>query len=123
MTTRRNAIRLFAALPVLGVAGRFPVYAEPVKTKGVVHDIDIAVFQFQPQKIEIRAGDTVRWTNRDGIEHSATAEDTGPDAKPLFDTGLFERDEFREITFEEPGTYPYFCARHPSMQGSLVVTD
>jgi plastocyanin len=27
------------------------------------------------------------------------------------------------VTFEEPGTYPYFCAIHPWMGGQVVVTD
>lgn len=27
------------------------------------------------------------------------------------------------MTFEEPGTYPYFCAIHPWMGGQVVVTD
>ena len=24
-------------------------------------------------------------------------------------------------TFAEPGVYPYFCAKHPSMRGEVVV--
>ncbi|MGH9168097.1 MAG: plastocyanin/azurin family copper-binding protein [Acidimicrobiia bacterium] len=26
-----------------------------------------------------------------------------------------------EVTFDEPGTYPYFCARHPHMRGEVRV--
>jgi plastocyanin len=27
-----------------------------------------------------------------------------------------------EFTFDEPGTYPYFCSIHPSMTGTVEVT-
>ena len=67
-------------------------------------------------------GDTVRWTNHDGIEHSATAKALAEDGTPLFDTGLFERGEMREVTFTQAGNFDYYCSRHPSMKGLVVVS-
>lgn len=85
-------------------------------------DIDIRTFQFGPGDITVRLGDTVRWTNFDGIQHSATAVDTADDGTPVFDTGLFEKGESREVVMTTAGTFAYFCTRHPSMTGQLVVT-
>ncbi|GAB4383778.1 cupredoxin domain-containing protein [Albidovulum sp.] len=121
-TTRRSVLCLFAGLP-LGAAAAAPSMActgaAPVAAR--VHEVDIKLFQFQPSALTIAPGDTVRWINRDGIEHSATAIETGADGKPLFDTGLFGKGESREVTFTAPGSLDYACTRHPSMKGRIVV--
>jgi plastocyanin len=81
---------------------------------------DIKGFQYKPKAITVRAGETVTWTNQDGIEHSVTSGT--PDAAGMtFDTGLFTKGEARSITFDEPGTYAFFCARHNSMKGTVTV--
>lgn len=120
-TTRRNILALLAALPAGVFASRAGACAGAVQASARMHEIDIQLFQFQPSPLTIAPGDTVRWTNRDGIEHSATARAAGADGKPLFDTGLFGKGESREVTFTETGSYDYLCARHPSMKGRIVV--
>ncbi len=80
----------------------------------------IATFQFAPKEITVAAGSTVTWTNMDGIEHSVTA-DAAADGKAAFDTGLFTKGESRTLTFSEEGTYPFHCARHASMTGTITV--
>lgn len=120
--SRRNLLTLLGGVPAALLASRAGACAGLVHASAKVHEVDIRLFQFQPSPLTIAAGDTVRWTNRDGIEHSATAEAKGPDGKPLFDTGLFGKGESREVTFTAPGTHDYFCTRHPSMKGRVVVT-
>ena len=44
--------------------------------------VDIRDFAFSPRTVEIRVGDTVTWTNRDTVAHTATAQNGS------FDTGL-----------------------------------
>jgi plastocyanin len=81
---------------------------------------DIKGFQFKPKMLEVHVGETVTWTNQDGIEHSVTSGT--PDAAGQdFDTGLFVKGESRSITFDKPGVYSFFCARHKSMHGSVTV--
>ncbi|PPB80830.1 plastocyanin [Albidovulum inexpectatum] len=120
-TTRRSFLAFLAALPAGTFAGRARACAGVVHASAKVHEVDIRTFQFQPSPLTIAPGDTVRWTNRDGIEHSATAVETGSGGKPQFDTGLFGRGESREVTFTESGHHDYFCTRHPSMKGTVVV--
>jgi LPXTG-motif cell wall-anchored protein len=77
--------------------------------------VTIRDYAFSPRSVTVRPGDTVTWTNRDGVRHSATAEDGS------FDTGLLARGENGEHTFREAGTYQYVCTPHPNMQGTVVV--
>ncbi|HEY1013799.1 MAG TPA: plastocyanin/azurin family copper-binding protein [Herpetosiphonaceae bacterium] len=81
---------------------------------------DIQTFQFKPGRLEVKAGTTVTWTNRDAIEHSVTGG-TPPNPAGTFDSGFFTQGESRSFTFDEPGEFAYFCKRHNSMVGTIVV--
>jgi plastocyanin len=87
-----------------------------VATTGEAVQAEISQFVFSPNRIEIAAGDTITWTNRDDIAHTVTFEDmTLADSAPL-DQG----DSF-SVTFDTPGTYAYQCNPHPDMRGTVVV--
>jgi LPXTG-motif cell wall-anchored protein len=77
--------------------------------------VTIRDYAFSPRTVTVQPGDTVTWTNRDGVRHSATAEDGS------FDTGLLGRGQSGEHTFREAGNYEYVCTPHPNMQGTVVV--
>jgi plastocyanin len=78
-------------------------------------EVKIDNFTFAPQQITVKAGTTVIWTNGDDIPHTVTSK-TGVFKSKALDTG----DSF-SFTFTTPGTFPYFCALHPHMTGSIVV--
>ncbi len=80
-------------------------------------DIEIAGFQFGPAEVEVVVGTTVTWTNFDGATHTATADDG------TFDSGDIPAGEEFSFTFEEPGTFSYFCEIHPDMTGTVTVTE
>lgn len=77
--------------------------------------VSIRDFAFAPKTVEIRVGDRVTWTNRDSVEHTATARNGS------FDTGLLGEGESRSIRFTAAGTYRYICTPHPNMTGTVVV--
>jgi plastocyanin len=53
--------------------------------------------------------------NDANLSHTATSDDE------VFDSGnLSEGDEF-SFTFDEAGTFPYFCQVHPTMRGTIIV--
>ena len=82
--------------------------------------VSIADFTFDPGTVEVPAGTTVTWTNDDGVGHTVTAGT--PDApEDAFDERLDPGGE-GEVSFDEPGTFTYFCAIHPSMTGEVVVS-
>jgi plastocyanin len=93
-------------------------------------EVVIQLVAFKPDQLEVTAGTTVTWTNRDPGAHtvtSGTVEQGGsgvtqePDG--TFDSGeIGEGDSFAQ-TFDEPGTYQYFCSLHPAtMRGEIRVT-
>ena len=77
--------------------------------------VTISDFQFAPASVTIDVGDTVTWTNEGPTPHSATADDRS------FDTGIFEAGQSRSHTFDEAGTFAYFCTPHPNMRGTVTV--
>lgn len=78
--------------------------------------VEISRFKFKPSDVEIHAGDSVIWSNRDIAPHTATAEGGG------WDTGSLGKGDQARIAFDEPGEYPYICAFHPHMKGRVVVS-
>ncbi|HEX2500804.1 MAG TPA: plastocyanin/azurin family copper-binding protein [Methylomirabilota bacterium] len=98
----------------LGIAG-------PALSQGAgAANATIRVFQFQPSAVEVRAGARVTWTNQDDITHTVTSGAPGsPDGR--FDVPLAGKGASGSATFAAPGVYPYFCARHQSMRGEVVV--
>lgn len=88
---------------------------------GSAVEAKIKLFQFQPKELTVAAGTTVTWVNGDDIEHSVTAGKPGAESK-AFDSGFFVKDGSFAFTFATPGTYSYFCKRHPSMKATVTVT-
>jgi plastocyanin len=107
MSFARNLARgAMAELLAVVIAG--PVLAAEVEVK-------IDNFTFNPQATVVKAGDTVIWTNGDDIPHTATSK-TG-----VFKSKALDTDDKFSFTFTTPGTFPYFCALHPHMTGTIVV--
>ena len=77
---------------------------------------------YLPYSLEIQAGDTVSWSNDDTAAHTVTSgTPDGPDG--VFDSSLFMAGNTFEFTFDESGTYSYFCMVHPWMIGEIIVNE
>lgn len=71
---------------------------------------------FEPNRVNIRAGDTVRWTNDGTKVHTVTADDGS------FDSGNLEPGKTFSHKFEKEGTFNYHCTPHKDqMKASVVV--
>jgi plastocyanin len=82
--------------------------------------VEVRVFQFGPRQMEVEAGTRVTWTNRDDIIHTVTSGTPGsPDGR--FDQPLGGQGATTTVEFKDPGVYPYYCDRHPSMRGEIRV--
>ena len=77
--------------------------------------VQIENFKFAPATLQIAAGDTVTWSNRDDEIHALSSDDGS------FRSGGIEGDAVFSHTFEKPGTYPYRCTLHPQMTGTIEV--
>ncbi|KFM15657.1 Plastocyanin protein [Marine Group I thaumarchaeote SCGC AAA799-D11] len=76
-----------------------------------------------PYSIEIFVGDTVQWNNVDTAAHTVTSGSMQDGTSGVFDSSLFMAGETFEFTFEEAGTYDYFCMVHPWMTGKVIVNE
>lgn len=94
--------------------------AAPPAVAGTTVEAKAKLFAFSPASLEVTAGTTVQWTNEDDIEHSVTSG-APPEGDAVFDSGFFTKGQVYSYTFSEPGTYAYFCMRHNSMLGTVVV--
>jgi plastocyanin len=80
-------------------------------------DITIKLFQFQPGRVQVKAGTTVTWVNDDEIVHTVTL-----DAKEKsFDAALDGKGKSFSFTFTKAGIYIYYCDRHEHMRGEIEV--
>jgi plastocyanin len=77
--------------------------------------VQIDQYAFLPQRITVKPGTTVTWTNDDDAPHTIASSAKVFKSRPL-DTG----DKF-SFTFTTPGTYAYFCSVHPQMTGTVTV--
>jgi plastocyanin len=82
-----------------------------------VVEIEIRGLKFEDAEIEIPAGTTVRWVNRDPVAHTSTAD--GDD--PVWSSPSLGPGDVYEVTFDTPGEFSYHCVPHPFMRGTIVV--
>jgi plastocyanin len=71
--------------------------------------------RFEPAKITIAQGSTVRWTNKGSHRHTTTAVDDAWDSGDVAPGANFT------ATFTQPGTFEYFCKHHKDMKGVIIV--
>ena len=78
-------------------------------------EIEIRSFRFEPATLEVASGTTVTWVNHDAEIHAVTSAQGG------FASPGIDGDERFSFRFDKPGTYPYRCALHAQMTGTIVV--
>lgn len=82
---------------------------------GAVEVVKIDNFSFTPQTVTIRAGTTVTWTNKDDVPHTVVS------TAKKFRSGVLDTEDQFSYTFNDAGTYDYFCSIHPHMTGKVIV--
>src|SRR5919112_2264614 len=78
--------------------------------------VDIKNLAYTPDSVEIPVGATVTWTNNDTVPHTVTAKD-----RDVLQSGTLKPGDTYSKTFDQPGTYDYFCEFHANMKGTIVV--
>lgn len=83
-------------------------------------NVTIKLFQYQPGRMQVKAGTTVTWLNEDEIFHTVTAvAEEGKGGG--FDASLDGKGKSFSFTFSQPGVYTYYCDRHEHMRGEIEV--
>ena len=89
----------------------------PEQIPSTENSIEISNFKFSSATLTVKAGSTVKVTNRDAVGHSVTSDDG-----TSFDTDILAQGQSNEFAAPTtPGSYPFHCAPHPSMKGTLIV--
>ncbi len=74
--------------------------------------------RYAPDPLEVAPGTEVTFENIDPFAHTVTSAEG---STLEFDSGqLGEGDTFQQ-TFDDAGTYEYFCEIHPTMRAEVVV--
>jgi len=79
--------------------------------------VKIINFEFKPQKVKVKPGTKVTWTNDDTAIHDV--KDTSPLDTPK--SPEMAKGDTYSITYAALGTYSYICAIHQYMTGSVEV--
>ena len=108
----RGALRAAAVLLALAAAGCAGAERAPR-----AHAVEIAAFVYRPAELAVAPGDTVVFTNRDPVPHTATAADGS------WDSGSLAKDASWRLVVPENGIGAYRCAFHPNMAATLTRGD
>jgi len=78
---------------------------------------------FIPSPVTIDMGGTVTWENNDTAAHTATGGSATEGPSGVFDSSLIMAGSSFSHTFEDAGTFDYFCMVHPWMVGTVMVSS
>ncbi len=106
----KGSIALLAFFLVLVGCGK------DIERKSETHSVIIKQMKFQPSELNVRVGDTIRWTNEDLVPHDVT-EKTNAD---WTSTTLNNGDSWYLIVQKSEA---YKCSIHPIMTGKIKVIN
>jgi len=81
---------------------------------------DIEDICYIPSNIVVEKGKSVTWLNEDSSFHSVTSG-FYPEPSGFFDSGHLDPYQSYTLSFDEIGTYDYFCTLHPWMFAQVIV--
>ncbi len=81
---------------------------------------DVEDICYIPSNIVVEKGKSVTWINNDSSFHSVTSGFYGEPTE-LFDSGYLDPYQSYTLSFDEFGTYDYFCTLHPWMKAQVIV--
>jgi plastocyanin len=109
------ALVLLAALIVTGCGGSTP---SPTPTQTPVSgqaSVNIQNLAFTPETLQITAGTTVTWTNNDSTAHTVSSKNG------VFESGNMATGATFSYTFNQIGSFDYYCKIHPFMTARVIV--
>ena len=125
MSTIKIAVVLcvFSAL-VAGLSiSNASIYAQGASVSIVPNASTMGDKAFSPNPAELKAGESVTWTNDDSQIHTATSGAVGAeDSGKVFDSGILSPKATFDFKFDQAGEYDYYCTLHPQMVGKVSVS-
>lgn len=93
----------------------------PATEEATTKNIEIRSFALSTSAVTIKTGDTVTWTNRDSEIHTVSSVGVGE-----LNSGSLTLGQSYSHTFENEGTFNYFCETHPDvadLKGTVTVEN
>jgi plastocyanin len=125
MSSTRIAVVLgvFSVLAIGLSIGQVSVYAQGASVSIVPNASTMGDKAFSPNPSEVKAGESVTWTNDDSQIHTATSGAVGAeDSGKVFDSGILSPKATFDFKFDQAGEFDYYCTLHPQMVGKVVVS-
>ncbi len=107
-----------------------PTLAPPTPTRGPAASptpaegrpqVILRNFAFRPAELEVTVGTTVEWINQEEAASHTVTSGSPESPSGVFDSGRLRPGDSFHFTFNQPGTYEYFCSIHPRMRGRIIV--
>jgi plastocyanin len=116
----RRRIAIISVAAFITAAGMLscgvdPADAEAAKKPGT-HTVVIEGLRFDPETLDVKAGDTIVWVNKDPFPHTATSTAGG------FDSHEIAAGKSWKFTPKETGAFTYVCTLHPTMKATIRVS-
>ena len=105
-----------------------PTNGTPVKifdgTGGACSAVTPPNCGFNPLTLNVKIGtnNTVTWTNNGAQAHTVTSNSTANGSLPSFNSNGINANGQFTFTFNQAGTYHYYCSYHTWMQAVVVVS-
>ena len=88
--------------------------AGAVSAEAGVIEVVIEKLEFLPETIRAKAGDTIRWVNKDAIAHTATLNSGIEVINPARTSA--------DQHFGESASLDFICRYHPNMRGRIEIS-
>jgi plastocyanin len=100
-----------------GGEAELPPLDDVVVMSGSTVEVNVIDNTFDAENIQVAPGTRVVWTNNGRQDHDIVpSEENGWGVEPAD----FQPDAVYEHTFEEPGTYRYYCTLHGTAQAGMT---
>lgn len=108
----------------LAVTSRPAFAAEPaevVEGGGGTKTVDIDKMAYSEKETKIKVGESVTWTNKDGMAHNVHLRQGPAKGKPYAQGKMLNTGDSYTLKFNEAGEYSYVCTPHPMMKAKVIV--
>src|SRR2546428_3862992 len=123
---------LFGVLPLVAILSVAPAFGQTAnevdiaKGSGASQTADCVAANncFNPNPLTVAPGTQVTWKNTDTVSHTVTSgKPSDNQTGTVFDSGgLIKPGGTFQFTFQNAGTYDYFCIVHPWMTAQVIVS-
>lgn len=118
-------LRTFRAWIYVGVLGQTLLGTAPI-TQGATepdHQVVLTNIEFKPNRLKIKKGDTIRFTNRDKFNHDVYLVRTANRNDVVHAASTLGPGESVTVTVAQEGLFTLYCTIHGGMTAKITTSD